>query len=102
MGIKFNKKEIDMLVLGRKPGQSIVLFDKNDASVPEVKVFLLSCSENSGSVRIGIDAPNNIGIYRSEIEKISEDVLDEIKNKQMKFSKGLEEAAKGFMDLSIV
>lgn len=53
-----------MLVLGRKPGESIVL--GKDIVVHVVDV-------SGDRVKIGIDAPKSINIRRSEIEPIDKD-----------------------------
>lgn len=51
-----------MLVLTRKLGESIFIDGKTKVSVVEVK---------GGSVKIGIDAPDHVLIYRGEVyEKI--------------------------------
>ena len=47
-----------MLVLTRKPGQSIVIGDDIEVSV---------VSTTGGNVRIGIQAPRDIPIFRKEI-----------------------------------
>jgi len=58
-----------MLVLNRKPGESIKIGD-------EVRVTVLSVSGKQ--VRIGFDAPHDIAIHREEIyNKILEDERSE-------------------------
>ena len=47
-----------MLVLSRNIGKSIMLGD-------DVKITVLAC--HGGQVKIGIDAPNDVKIYREEI-----------------------------------
>ena len=47
-----------MLVLTRKPGQSIVINDNIEVTILEVK---------GEAIRIGIEAPKNVTIYRHEI-----------------------------------
>ena len=47
-----------MLVLTRKPGQSIVINDNIEVTILEVK---------GEAVRIGVEAPKNVTIYRHEI-----------------------------------
>ena len=47
-----------MLVLTRKPGQSIVINDNIEVTILEVK---------GESIRIGVEAPKNVTIYRHEI-----------------------------------
>lgn len=47
-----------MLVLTRKKGQSIIIGDNIIVSIEEV---------NGDSVRLGIEAPKDITIYRSEV-----------------------------------
>ena len=49
-----------MLVLTRKPNQSIIIADNIIIKVVEV---------NEGNVKIGIDAPKNIPVFREEIYK---------------------------------
>lgn len=51
-------KEVVMLVLSRKPGESVTIGD-------EVRVTVLSVSGKQ--VRIGIEAPNDIAVHREEI-----------------------------------
>ena len=50
-----------MLILTRKPGQSILIGD-------EIKITILEVKGNQ--VRIGVDAPRNIGVHREEIYHI--------------------------------
>lgn len=47
-----------MLILSRRMGEAIYIND-------EIKVFLLSVKGNQA--RIGVEAPDNIAIYREEI-----------------------------------
>lgn len=47
-----------MLVLSRKPGESLIIGD-------EVRITVLSISGKQ--VRIGIEAPNDIAVHREEI-----------------------------------
>lgn len=47
-----------MLVLTRRPGESIVVGDNIVVTVIEIK---------GGQVRIGIDAPRDVDVYREEI-----------------------------------
>jgi carbon storage regulator len=47
-----------MLVLSRKPGEQIVIGNDIRVSVVEVK---------GGRVKIGIQAPDDVGIFRSEL-----------------------------------
>lgn len=49
-----------MLVLTRKPNQSIIISDNIIIKVIEV---------NDGNVKIGIDAPKHIPVFREEIYK---------------------------------
>jgi len=57
-----------MLVLTRKPGESIVVGQDIVVTVIEIK---------SGQVRIGIDAPREVDVYREEIyEQASQENLD--------------------------
>lgn len=54
-----------MLVLTRKSGESIFIDGKTKVSVVEIK---------GGTVKIGIEAPDNVLIYRGEVfEKILEE-----------------------------
>jgi len=54
-----------MLVLSRKPGESVTIGD-------EVRITVLSISGKQ--VRIGIEAPNDIAVHREEIyNKIAEE-----------------------------
>lgn len=50
-----------MLVLSRKKGEEIV--------IPELNIVLRVLSIRSGKVRIGIEAPKDTGVYRSELWK---------------------------------
>lgn len=47
-----------MLVLTRRPGESIVIGDDIVITIVEVK---------GGQVRVGIDAPRQIRVYREEV-----------------------------------
>ncbi len=49
-----------MLVLSRKEGQSIFIGD-------DVRITILS--SKGGKVRVGIEAPKNITVYREELVK---------------------------------
>jgi carbon storage regulator len=51
-----------MLVLSRKTGESIVI----DGGI---KVTVLSATKNG--IKLGIDAPKNIGVRREEIERLN-------------------------------
>jgi carbon storage regulator len=58
-----------MLVLTRKPGQSVMVGDG-------VEIQVLSVAGEK--VRLGVTAPREVGIYRNEVyERISEDGADE-------------------------
>ena len=57
-----------MLVLTRKPGQSIVINDNIEVTILEVK---------GEAVRIGVEAPKEVTIYRHEI-------YEEIKRENLK------------------
>jgi len=59
-----NKEGTSMLVLTRKPGESIVI-----GSDIVVKVL----EAGPGKVRIGIEAPRNVHVLRGELHKNSED-----------------------------
>jgi carbon storage regulator len=54
-----NHKEEIMLVLSRKPGETIL--------VPECGVAVTVVAINGNRVRLGISAPENVDIYREEI-----------------------------------
>lgn len=58
-----------MLVLSRKPGESVTVGD-------EVRITVLSISGKQ--VRIGIEAPNDIAVHREEIyNKIASEQKEE-------------------------
>ena len=57
-----------MLVLTRKPGQKIIINDNIEVTILEVK---------GDSIRVGIEAPRDITIYRHEI-------YEEIKNENQR------------------
>ncbi len=48
-----------MLVLSRKPGQSLMIGDSIKITIMEIR--------SDGTVRVGIDAPKEIEVYREEI-----------------------------------
>jgi carbon storage regulator len=48
-----------MLVLSRKPGEQIVL--------PQCGVTITVCAIKGNTVRLGISAPPEIGVYREEV-----------------------------------
>jgi carbon storage regulator len=59
-----------MLVLTRRPGESIVVGDDIVVTVIEIK---------GGQVRIGIDAPRSVEVYREEIyEQVRQENLSAI------------------------
>lgn len=61
-----------MLVLTRRPGESIVVGDNIVVTVIEIK---------GGQVRIGIDAPREVDVYREEIyEQVRQENLSAIAN----------------------
>lgn len=61
-----------MLVLTRKPGESIIINDN-------IEIYIVETSENS--VKIGINAPKNIKILRKEIIiEVKEENQESIKN----------------------
>jgi carbon storage regulator len=51
-------KEETMLVLSRKPGEQIVIGDKIRVTIVEVR---------GNRVRIGIEAPDDVAIFRAEL-----------------------------------
>ena len=61
-----------MLVLTRRPGESIVIGDDIVITIIEIK---------GGQVRVGIDAPRSIDVYREEIyEQVRQENLAAIAN----------------------
>lgn len=61
-----------MLVLTRRPGESIVVGQDIVVTVIEIK---------GGQVRIGIDAPRDIDVYREEIyEQVRQENLSSVAN----------------------
>ena len=57
-----------MLVLTRKPGEGVVIGDEITITIVEAK---------NGGVRIGIDAPRDVKIYRRELyDRIREENID--------------------------
>ena len=61
-----------MLVLTRRPGESIVVGENIVVTVIEIK---------GGQVRIGIDAPREVDVYREEIyEQVQQENLSAIAN----------------------
>ena len=61
-----------MLVLTRRPGESIVVGEDIVITVIEIK---------GGQVRIGIDAPRSVEVYREEIyEQVRQENLSAIAN----------------------
>ena len=61
-----------MLVLTRRPGESIVVGENIVITVIEIK---------GGQVRIGIDAPREVDVYREEIyEQVTQENLSAIAN----------------------
>jgi carbon storage regulator len=51
---------IAMLVLTRRTGESLIIGD-------EITVKVLSVDEETGQVRIGIDAPQAVDVHRREV-----------------------------------
>jgi carbon storage regulator len=61
-----------MLVLTRRPGESIIVGEDIVITVIEIK---------GGQVRIGIDAPREVDVYREEIyEQVKQENLSAIAN----------------------
>ena len=61
-----------MLVLTRRPGESIVVGSDIVVTVIEIK---------GGQVRIGIDAPREVDVYREEIyEQVRQENLSAVAN----------------------
>ena len=56
-----------MLVLGRKPGETIKIGD-------DITIHILKFQNNQ--IRVGIDAPSDISVHREEIyQKIKQEAL---------------------------
>lgn len=70
-----------MLVLSRKPGEQIVIGSDIRVTVIELK---------GGKVKIGIDAPNDVAIYRAELR----DWVDESRPKEVADQAGAAPSAK--------
>lgn len=67
-----------MLVLSRKPGESLTIGD-------EVRITVLSISGKQ--VRIGIEAPNDIAVHREEIyNKIASERVNGVNDQSEKES----------------
>lgn len=49
---------IDMLILNRKPGESIILNDNIEIKILEIQ---------DGKIKIGIEAPKEVSILRKEV-----------------------------------
>ncbi len=61
-----------MLVLTRRPGESIVIGDNIVVTIIEIK---------GGQVRVGVDAPRSVDVYRKEIyEQVRQENLAAIDN----------------------
>ena len=52
-----------MLVLSRKIGEVLCLGD-------DITITIVDIRPNSGSVRIGIDAPEEVAVWRQEIKEL--------------------------------
>jgi len=75
-----------MLVLTRKPGQSIMIGDG-------VEIQVLSVSGEK--VRLGVTAPREVGIFRNEVyERISDERKDETQEEKRKEEERKEEKRK--------
>lgn len=87
-----------MLVLSRKKGEFIRLGDNG-----EIKIVVVAI-QDSYKVRLGIDAPKHISIFREELTEheqevvIRESKLDKIKAKVDWIKNITEEASKTFSD----
>jgi carbon storage regulator CsrA len=55
------QKEIAMLVLTRRPGESLVLNLPDDLGLEPIEVTIL------GDGKIGVDAPDDVAIIRAEL-----------------------------------
>lgn len=53
-----------MLILSRKPDERILIGDN-------ISIMVISCSDRS--VRLGIDAPDNVAVDREEIRRLKEE-----------------------------
>jgi carbon storage regulator len=74
-----------MLVLTRRPGESIVVGEDIVVTVIEIK---------GGQVRIGIDAPRSVEVYREEIyEQVRQENLSAIANVE-KIREAVKDASK--------
>jgi carbon storage regulator len=70
-----------MLILARKPNESIIIGDQIEVSVIDIK---------GDQVKIGITAPKNIKVYREEVYRaIQKENIEAIKTSPEKLS-GLE------------
>jgi carbon storage regulator len=66
-----NNRERPMLVLSRKLGEKIVIGDNIVVTVVKI---------DRNQIRIGIEAPQNVPVYREEIapQRIGKSVLEEL------------------------
>jgi len=55
-----------MLVLGRKNGEAIKIFDRNNEEYGEITVVVWH--DEYGQIKVGIQAPSNLTILREELE----------------------------------
>lgn len=62
-----------MLILSRRTGESLVIDDR--------KITITVLSVKGNQVRIGIDAPKNVSIYREEIFKRIQNAIESKVNK---------------------
>lgn len=69
-----------MLVLGRRLGESILIGD-------DIKILVVDL--NNGRVKLGIEAPENVSILRTELKEGSEETLakDKLRACQQKASR---------------
>ncbi len=57
-----------MLVLGRKPGEYVVIDDK---------IIVKVVKSEAGDLRLAIDAPKDISIVRGEVYERNKNIIDE-------------------------
>lgn len=65
MGMKAKRSGKGGLVLSRKPGESFLLFDKRDGTF--VPIVITQQKMGGGKSSVHINAPEYIGILRSEL-----------------------------------
>ena len=59
-----------MLVLTRRNGETLVLTEgDNRSSQPDTRIEITVLRISGNSVRLGVSAPDNVGILRAELEE---------------------------------